>query len=96
MAATYHSYYRRFVEGCSKIATPMNHLTRKGEKFVWTLQCQESFEELKKRLTQAPVLALPTPGEDFVIYGDASRIGLGCVLMQQENVIVCLKTTQGL
>ena len=43
-------------------------------------QCEESFEELKKRLTTAPVLALPVSNEDFTVFCDASRVGLGCVL----------------
>ena len=48
---------------------------------------EESFEELKKRLISAPVLALPTSDEDFTVFCDASRVGLGCVLMQNERVI---------
>ena len=54
---------------------------------MWPDQCEESFEELKKRLTSAPVLALPTSNEDFTVFCDASRVGLGCVLMQNERVI---------
>ena len=53
-------YYRRFVEGFSAIALPLTKLMRKGIKFVWTEDYQESFEELKKRLVSAPVLALPS------------------------------------
>ena len=52
-------YYWRFIEGFSKIAKPMTSLLEKNAKFVWTEQCQASFEELKKRLTTAPVLVLP-------------------------------------
>ena len=80
-------YYRRFVQDFSKIAAPLTRLTRKNQKFLWTDQCEESFEELKKRLTSAPVLALPSSGEDFTVFCDASRVGLGCVLMQNERVI---------
>ena len=47
-------YYRRFIEGFSKLAKPMTVLLEKNAKFVWTKQCQDSFEELKKRLTSAP------------------------------------------
>ena len=52
-------YYRRFIEGFSSIAKPMTTLLEKGRPFKWTDQCQASFEELKKRLTTTPVLALP-------------------------------------
>jgi len=54
-------YYRRFIEGFSKIAMPLTQLTKKGQKFEWTENCENSFQELKKRLTTSPVLALPDP-----------------------------------
>ena len=75
-------YYRRFIEGFSKIAKPMTSLLEKNAEFVWTEQCQASFEELKKRLTTAPVLVFLDLNKCFSIYYDASRLGLGCVLMQ--------------
>nr|CAE04199.2 OSJNBa0011E07.8 [Oryza sativa Japonica Group] len=74
-------YYRRFIEGFSKIARPMTQLVKKEKKFVWSEQCQESFEQLKEKLTSAPILVLPDIRKDFVIYCDASRQGLGGVLM---------------
>ncbi|KAL8115292.1 hypothetical protein AgCh_021949 [Apium graveolens] len=80
-------YYRRFVKDFSKIASPLTKLTRKNEKFVWTKKCEESFQELKRRLVTAPVLALPDEMGNFVIYSDASLKGLGCVLMQHDKVI---------
>lgn len=80
-------YYRRFIEGFSTLATPMTKLTRKNEPFVWTDECEVSFQELKKRLTSAPNLTLPTTGGGFTIYSDASNKGLGCVLMQNGKVI---------
>ncbi|XP_062103844.1 uncharacterized mitochondrial protein AtMg00860-like [Humulus lupulus] len=80
-------YYRRFVEGFSKIATPMTALTRKNVKFVWNEQCKTSFKELKTRLTTAPVLTIPSGIEGYVIYSDASRQGLGAVLKQHGKVI---------
>ena len=52
-------YYRRFIEGFSKIARPLHCLTRKGVKFEWTDKCMESFQTLKEKLTSAPVLTLP-------------------------------------
>ena len=56
-------YYRKFVEGFSKLAAPLTKLTRKEEKFVWSEACQQSFDELKRKLTSAPVLTLPS-GQD--------------------------------
>ena len=81
------SYYRKFVEGFSKIATPLTKLTRKEEKFIWSETCQNGFDELKQRLTTAPVLTLPSGSEGFTVYCDASKQGLGCVLMQHDRVI---------
>ncbi|KAL8133741.1 hypothetical protein AgCh_008979 [Apium graveolens] len=80
-------YYRRFVKDFSKIASPLTKLTRKNEKFVWTEKCEMSFQELKRRLVTAPVLALPDETGNFIIYSDASLKGLGCVLMQNVKVI---------
>ncbi|KAL5559332.1 hypothetical protein UlMin_035543 [Ulmus minor] len=64
-------YYRRFVEGFSRIAMPLTNLTRKNVKFEWNDACNDSFLELKKRLITAPVLTIPTGEEGFVIYSDA-------------------------
>ncbi|WVZ71138.1 hypothetical protein U9M48_019758 [Paspalum notatum var. saurae] len=80
-------YYRRFIEGFSKIAKPMTALLEKNIKFQWTSACQKAFEELKKRLTTAPVLTFPDMHKPFSVYCDASRLGLGCVLMQEGKVI---------
>jgi hypothetical protein len=81
------SYCRRFVENFSKIAKPLTNLLHKGVKFEWTDKCQESFQTLKDKLTSAPVLAPLDSRKDFMIYCDASRQGLGCVLMQERKVI---------
>ena len=80
-------YYRRFIEGFSKIAGSLHCLTRKGVKFEWTDRCEESFQTLKEKLTSAPVLTLPEGNEGFEVYSDASRQGLGCVLMQHKRVV---------
>ena len=80
-------YYRRFVEGSSKIAMPLTMLIRKGIKFIWGESQKRSFQELKDRLTLVPVLAMPSGTEGYVIYSDASKRGLGGVLMQHERVI---------
>jgi hypothetical protein len=80
-------YYRRFIKDFSKIAKPMTRLLEKNKDFDWTEECQASFEELKKRLTSAPVLILPDITKKFDIYCDASRQVLGCVLMQDGKVV---------
>jgi hypothetical protein len=80
-------YYRRFIKDFSKIAKPMTELLEKNKAFEWTKECQTSFEELRKRLTLAPVLILPDLTKMFDIYCDALRQGLGCVLMQQGQVV---------
>jgi len=80
-------YYRTFVQNFSKITTLLTNLTRKVDEYEWTEQCEKTFQELKKRLTSVPILALPTTGKDFMVYSDASRSGLGCVLIQEDCVI---------
>ncbi|KAK1649540.1 hypothetical protein QYE76_067345 [Lolium multiflorum] len=80
-------YYRRFVEGFSSIARPMTQRLKKDKKFDWTDKCEESFQKLKARLTTAPILIMPDITKPFDVYCDASKIGLGCVLMQGGKVI---------
>jgi hypothetical protein len=80
-------YYRRFIEGFSKISKPMTELLAKGSTFEWTPRRETSFQELKKRLTTAPVLTMPDMERPFSIYCDASDQGLGCVLMQDGHVV---------
>ncbi|GJT05981.1 putative reverse transcriptase domain-containing protein [Tanacetum coccineum] len=80
-------YYRRFIEGFSKIAKTMTKLTQKGVKFDWGDKQEAAFQLLKQKLCSAPILALPEGSEDFIAYCDASKKGLGAVLMQREKVI---------
>ena len=80
-------YYRRFIEGFLKLALPLTQLTCKGKPYVWSTQCESSFNELKQQLTKAPILILPKPDEPFVVYCDASKLGLGGVLMQDGKVV---------
>jgi len=79
-------YYHMFVQNFCKIATPFTNLTRKTTKYEWTDECKGAFQELKKRLTSAPVLALPTNDENLVVYSDVSKNRLGHVLMQKNHV----------
>ncbi|GJS82888.1 putative reverse transcriptase domain-containing protein [Tanacetum coccineum] len=80
-------YYRRFIEGFSKIAKSMTKLTQKGIKFDWGEKEENAFQLIKQKLCSAPILALPEGSEDFVVYCDASHKGLGAVLMHREKVI---------
>ncbi|WVZ70066.1 hypothetical protein U9M48_018766 [Paspalum notatum var. saurae] len=80
-------YYRRFIENFSKIASPMTELLKDKVSFEWNDKREKSFQCLKDKLTTTPVLTLPDLQKDFVVYCDASRQGLGCVLMQDNHVI---------
>ncbi|GJY55051.1 putative reverse transcriptase domain-containing protein [Tanacetum coccineum] len=80
-------YYRRFIEGFSKIAKPLTELTQKNKKCIWGENQESAFQLLKQKLCEAPILALPEGNDDFVVYCDASHQGLGVVLMQREKFI---------
>ncbi|XP_071913986.1 uncharacterized protein [Coffea arabica] len=79
-------YYRRFIKNFSRIAGPLTNLTKKQGKYIWDVKCESSFQEFKQ-LTMAPVLALSSENDSYTVYTDASKEGLGCVLMQNRNVI---------
>nr|GEV79866.1 putative reverse transcriptase domain-containing protein [Tanacetum cinerariifolium] len=79
-------YYRRFIEGFSKITKPMTKLTQKKVKFEWGDKQEAAFQLLKQKLCSAPILALPEGSEDFIIYCDASNKGLGKILNAQAEV----------
>ncbi|GJS44226.1 putative reverse transcriptase domain-containing protein [Tanacetum coccineum] len=80
-------YYRRFIEGFSKIAKSMTKLTQKGIKFDWGEKEENAFQLIKQKLCSAPILALPEGSEDFVVYCDASHKGLVLVLSRERKVI---------
>ncbi|XP_058202780.1 uncharacterized protein LOC131317231 [Rhododendron vialii] len=80
-------YYRHFVFDFSRLAALMTRLTCKGTHFVWTDACEKAFEELKRRLTTVPVLVVPEEGVGYSVYCDASKEGLGCLLMQLGRVV---------
>jgi hypothetical protein len=80
-------YYRRFISDFSKIVKPIIGLLKNDIKFDWSSKCNEAFEQLKVLLTTAPVLAQPDIEKPFDVYCDASGSGLGCVLMQEGQVI---------
>ncbi|GKE70036.1 putative reverse transcriptase domain-containing protein, partial [Tanacetum coccineum] len=78
-------YYRRFIEGFSKISNLMTKLTQKGVKLDWGDKQEPAFQLLKQKLCSAPILALPKGSEYFVVYCDASHKELGAVVMQREK-----------
>ncbi|WVZ76607.1 hypothetical protein U9M48_024571 [Paspalum notatum var. saurae] len=80
-------YYCRFIKDFSKTTKPMTSLTKKNAKYVWSSNCEEAFQTLKKLLTSALVLAQPDVTKSLDVYCDASGNRLGCVLMQEGRVI---------
>jgi hypothetical protein len=80
-------YYRRFIPDFPRIAKPMTERLKKGVKFSWDQKCEDAFHTLRAYITTAPVLAQPDVSKPFDIYCDASGIGFGCVLMQDNRVI---------
>jgi hypothetical protein len=79
--------YRRFIPDYSRIAKPMTELLKKVVKFVWSEACEKAFHTLRQHLTSAPVLVQPDNSKPFEVFCDASGTGLGCVLMQEGQVI---------
>jgi hypothetical protein len=80
-------FYRRFMKDFSTIATPLNELTKKGVPFSWGTRQENAFNMLKDKLTRAPLLQLPNFNKTFELECDASGIGLGCVLLQEQKPV---------
>ena len=79
-------YYKWFIEDFSRLATPMTRLTWKEVKFEWNDLCEKAFQELKMRLTSTPIPIVPERKHRYIVYCNASKDGLGCILMQSERV----------
>ena len=77
----------RFIEDFSRLASPMTRLIRKEVKFEWNNLCEKAFQEFKRRLTTAPILIVSERGQRYIVYCDASKNGLGCILMQSGRVV---------
>lgn len=80
------NYFRRFIQGYSKLVAPLTDLTGKKE-FDWTLACEEAFQGVKLALTNAPTLRLPDVNQPFEVWSDASVVGCGAVLMQEGQPV---------
>ena len=73
-------YYRRFIDGFSKIATTLNQLLKKDIKFIWSEKQQEAFELLKEKLCEEPLLKRPDLSQPFILTTDASGFAIGGIL----------------
>ena len=80
------NFYRRFIRHYSNIAKPLNDLTKKNQSFNWTAECQQAFEELKRRFTEEPVLIMPDQTKSFQIECDTSKYVSGAVLTQNDGL----------
>ena len=83
-------FYRRFIEGFSRIAHPITSLQRKGVKFKWTPRCGESFQKLKELLMRAPILKIADPNKDYVVWTDTCKEGIGGILTQ--GYVICYES----
>ncbi|KAE8715253.1 Detected protein of unknown function [Hibiscus syriacus] len=81
------NYYRRFVKGYSKIATPLIELLKKDKVWEWSTKCQDAFKKLKEAMVNEPVLVLPDYTKPFVVFTDASDVAIGGVLMQEGHPV---------
>lgn len=85
------SYYRRFIPAFADIARPLRQYSEQRKEFIWTAAAEQAFQQLKRVLTQAPILGYPLPDGYFLLDTDASNVGIGAVLSQlqdgQERVV---------
>lgn len=79
------SYYRKFVKGFSSLAAPLTELTKEAVRFEWGVKQQRAFEDLKRAVSSAPVLALPDPTQPYIVSTDASGYAIGACLQQDQG-----------
>ena len=78
------TYYSKFVKNFADLCRPLNHLTKKNVTFEWTDECQQAFEEIKKQMSESPVLAYPKSEGMFILDTDASKYAYAGVLSQMQ------------
>ena len=81
------------MENFSSISAPLTKLTHKNVKYQWFEACEKKNLKLKQRLTTTPILAVALGSGGYIVYCDASKVGLGCVLMQYGKVIAYIAYT---
>ena len=81
------NFYRKFVLNFSKLVAPLTELLKKFERFKWTDKCQMSFDLLKKKLIEAPILTLLDVSRPFTIFTDAIGVAIGVVFTQDGKVV---------
>jgi RNase H-like domain found in reverse transcriptase/Reverse transcriptase (RNA-dependent DNA polymerase) len=81
----FKNFYQKFISHYSKLARPLNDLTKKDKKFEWTTDCQKAFDTMKKQFTEEPVLLMPDQSKPFQIESDASKVATGAVLTQLDS-----------
>jgi hypothetical protein len=79
------NYYYKFIPNATKLLNPLYKLLSKDTKFLWTDECQKSFDTIKQYLISSPILAIYNPNEECILFTDASKIGLGAVLKQKQS-----------
>ncbi|GFU37431.1 retrovirus-related Pol polyprotein from transposon 297 [Trichonephila clavipes] len=86
-------WYQKFIPRYADICEPLYQLKKKGAKFNWSGEAQDSFDQIKRTLTEAPILQLPNFSEQFNLFTDASGVGIGAVLQQNQKPIAFASRT---
>ncbi|GFT72249.1 retrovirus-related Pol polyprotein from transposon 297 [Trichonephila clavipes] len=86
-------WYQKFIPRYADICEPLYQLKKKGAKFNWSGEAQDSFDQIKHTLTEAPILQLPNFSEQFNLFTDASGVGIGAVLQQNQKPIAFASRT---
>ncbi|GFX38899.1 retrovirus-related Pol polyprotein from transposon 297 [Trichonephila clavipes] len=86
-------WYQKFIPRYADICEPLYQLKKKGAKFNWSGEAQDSFDKIKRTLTEAPILQLPNFSEQFNLFTDASGVGIGAVLQQNQKLIAFASRT---
>ena len=81
------TWFRKFIQGFSRLTLPLTALTKQNAPWVWTAECQAAFDAIKQALVSAPVLVLPDFNQPFSVVCDASDYGIGAVLLQNDRPV---------